>query len=71
MAPGHATNAQWCAGHDPASLAKNEKCRPDPSGAFGTGEVDLVGLFGHRRSVGYTGDYVVEMEVRDCDNTLA
>jgi len=30
---------------------------------FGTGEVDLPGLFRHMCSVGYTGDYVVEMEV--------
>lgn len=30
---------------------------------FGTGEVDLPALVTHMRSVGYTGDYVVEMEV--------
>ena len=37
---------------------------------FGTGEIDLVGLFEHMRSVGYDGDYVVEMEVADKENTL-
>lgn len=29
---------------------------------FGQGEVDLVGLFRHMTSVGYPGNYVVEME---------
>jgi sugar phosphate isomerase/epimerase len=37
---------------------------------FGEGEIDLPGLFQHMRSVGYKGDYVVEMEVEDRDNTL-
>jgi sugar phosphate isomerase/epimerase len=37
---------------------------------FGEGEIDLLGLFQHMRSVGYTGDYVVEMEVEDLENTL-
>jgi len=37
---------------------------------FGTGEIDLPGLFQHMRSVGYDGDYVVEMEVEDKENTL-
>ena len=37
---------------------------------FGTGEIDLLGLFAHMRSAGYAGDYVVEMEVEDKENTL-
>jgi sugar phosphate isomerase/epimerase len=37
---------------------------------FGTGEIDLPGLFRHMASVGYTGNYVVEMEVKDRENTL-
>lgn len=37
---------------------------------FGTGQVDLPGLFAHMRSVGYGGDFVVEMEVADRENTL-
>lgn len=38
---------------------------------FGAGEVDLPGLFAHMHSIGYAGDYVVEMEVQDEANTLA
>lgn len=37
---------------------------------FGTGEIDLPGLLDHLRSAGYTGRYVVEMEVEDRENTL-
>ena len=37
---------------------------------FGTGEIDLPGLFSHMHSLGYAGDYVVEMEVQDGQNTL-
>ena len=37
---------------------------------FGTGEIDLPGLFRHMESVGYRGDFVVEMEVKDRENTL-
>ncbi len=37
---------------------------------FGTGQVDLRGLFGHLRGLGYGGDRVVEMEVQDKENTL-
>lgn len=37
---------------------------------FGEGEIDLPALFAHMDRAGYTGDYVVEMEVRDTGNTL-
>jgi len=37
---------------------------------FGTGEIDLPGLFAHLAEAGYDGDFVVEMEVADKDNTL-
>jgi len=37
---------------------------------FGSGEIDLPGLFEHVKSVGYEGDFVVEMEVQDRANTL-
>ena len=37
---------------------------------FGTGEIDLPGLFRRLRSAGYKGRYVVEMEVQDKENTL-
>jgi sugar phosphate isomerase/epimerase len=38
--------------------------------AFGEGEVDFPGLFSHMKSVGYIGNYVVELEVADRENTL-
>ena len=43
--------------------------RPVP---FGEGEIDLAGLFRHMAAVGYTGDYVVEMEAArgDTERTL-
>lgn len=37
---------------------------------FGQGEVDLAGLFAHLAATGYTGDFVIEMEVADSENTL-
>lgn len=37
---------------------------------LGAGEIDLPGLFQHLRAVGYSGKYVVEMEVEDRENTL-
>jgi len=37
---------------------------------FGTGEIDLKGMFKTLEADGYTGKYVVEMEVEDKENTL-
>lgn len=37
---------------------------------FGAGEIDLPGLFAFMEGAGYQGDYVVEMEVKDRENTL-
>ena len=37
---------------------------------FGTGEIDLPGLFERLKDDGYEGDVVVEMEVEDKKNTL-
>jgi len=37
---------------------------------FGTGEIDLPALFDHLGGMGYGGDYVIEMEVADRENTL-
>ena len=37
---------------------------------YGEGEVDLKGLFACLESAGYKGKYVVEMEVRDPENTI-
>ena len=38
---------------------------------YGTGEVDLPGVFSAMHDRGYTGDYVVEMEVEDREHTPA
>jgi sugar phosphate isomerase/epimerase len=38
---------------------------------FGTGEIDLPGLFAHMHQVGYDGGFVIEMEVEDRENTLS
>jgi inosose dehydratase len=38
---------------------------------FGAGEIDLPGLIRHLDAHGYRGRYVVEMEVRDKENTHA
>jgi sugar phosphate isomerase/epimerase len=70
----HAVGVSWRQGYDLLrdSIAlihiKDQVGRQ--SVPFGTGEVDLPGLFRWMRSVGYTGDYVVEMEVEDRENTL-
>ncbi|HVK01902.1 MAG TPA: sugar phosphate isomerase/epimerase family protein [Armatimonadaceae bacterium] len=38
--------------------------------AFGAGEIDLLGLFAHlENDRGYRGEYVIEMEVADPENT--
>jgi sugar phosphate isomerase/epimerase len=37
---------------------------------YGSGEIDLPALFATMRARGYTGDYVVEMEVADREHTL-
>lgn len=37
---------------------------------YGTGEVDLPGLFAYLHDRGYGGDYVVEMEVEDRERTM-
>lgn len=37
---------------------------------FGTGEVNLPGLFAALRERGYTGNVVIEMEVEDRENTM-
>jgi sugar phosphate isomerase/epimerase len=37
---------------------------------FGTGDIDLPGLFAHMHDAGYEGGFVIEMEVQDRENTL-
>ncbi len=38
--------------------------------AFGRGEIDMAGFLAHMHKAGYTGDFVVEIEVKDKDNTF-
>ncbi len=38
---------------------------------FGSGEIDLPGLLARLAADGYTGDIVIEMEVKDSANTLS
>ncbi len=37
---------------------------------FGEGEIDLPGLFRYMDERDYTGNYVIEMEVKDAENTI-
>lgn len=37
---------------------------------FGSGDIDLTGLFQHLRTSGYSGKFVVELEVDDAENAL-
>ncbi|MEW6356967.1 MAG: sugar phosphate isomerase/epimerase family protein [Planctomycetota bacterium] len=70
----HKVGVHWKEGYDLlgesiALVHIKDQIGPQPV-PFGTGEIDLPGLFRHMRSVGYAGDYVVEMEVKDKENTL-
>ncbi|MFP4057583.1 MAG: sugar phosphate isomerase/epimerase family protein [Candidatus Brocadiia bacterium] len=70
----HAVGVPWHEGYE----ALGERIRhvhvKDQVGAqsvpFGTGEIDLPGLFARLVEDGYRGDVVVEMEVADKENTL-
>ncbi|MHC4561878.1 MAG: sugar phosphate isomerase/epimerase family protein [Planctomycetota bacterium] len=70
----HSAGVQWQEGFDLLGESIALVHIKDQVGAqsvpFGTGEVDLPGLFAHMKSVGYEGEYVVEMEVADAENTL-
>ena len=70
----HSVGVSWRQGYEllgerTALIHIKDQLGPQ-SVAFGAGEIDLPGLFRHMRSVGYVGDYVVEMEVQDRENTL-
>ena len=71
----HSAGVSWKAGYDllgdSIALVHIKDQIGKQSVPFGTGEIDLVALFQHLESVGYAGDYVVEMEVADPENTLA
>ena len=70
----HTVGVSWREGYDLlagriALVHVKDQIGPQ-SVPFGTGEIDLPGLFEHMRSVEYAGDFVVEMEVADKPNTL-
>ncbi|MGQ9807666.1 MAG: sugar phosphate isomerase/epimerase family protein [Armatimonadota bacterium] len=70
----HSAGVHWRDGHallgDTVALVHIKDQIGSQSVPFGTGEIDLPGLFRHLREAGYKGDFVVEMEVEDRDNTL-
>ncbi|MCC7353421.1 MAG: sugar phosphate isomerase/epimerase [Anaerolineae bacterium] len=70
----HSVGTSWQEGYDllgdSVALVHIKDQIGRQSVPFGKGEIDLPGLFRHMRSVGYTGDFVVEMEVADRENTL-
>jgi sugar phosphate isomerase/epimerase len=70
----HTAGVSWREGHgllgsSVALVHVKDQVGPQ-SVPFGTGEMDLPGLFRHMAASGYQGRYVVEMEVRDTENTL-
>lgn len=69
-----AVGVSWKAGYDllgdSIALVHIKDMRGKQSVPFGTGEVDLSALFTHMQSVGYAGNFVVEMEVADPEHTL-
>lgn len=70
----HSAGVSWRDGHallgETVALVHIKDQIGAVSVPFGTGEIDLPGLFDHLRGAGYRGDYVVEMEVQDRENTL-
>ncbi|WP_165971904.1 sugar phosphate isomerase/epimerase family protein [Paenibacillus piri] len=71
----HSVGVSWQAGFellgDSIALIHIKDQIGSQSVAFGSGEIDLQGLFRQMRTAGYTGHFVVEMEVKDKENTLA
>lgn len=70
----HAVGVPWSDGYDllgrSVALVHIKDMRGAQSVPFGQGEVDLPGLFKQLTADGYSGDYVVEMEVQDPENTM-
>jgi sugar phosphate isomerase/epimerase len=70
----HSAGVSWQDGYDllgdSIALVHIKDQIGEQSVPFGTGEIDLPGLFQHMNSIGYRGNYVVEMEVKDKVNTL-
>lgn len=70
----HSSNVSWMEGYhllgDSIALVHIKDQIGKQSVPFGHGEIDLPSLFKHMRHNGYNGKYVIEMEVRDKENTL-
>lgn len=70
----HAVGVSWREGYEllkgRLALVHIKDMLGKQSVPFGSGEVDLPGLFTQLTADGYAGDYVVEMEVQDEENTL-
>lgn len=70
----HTVGVSWAEGLDvlgeSVSLVHIKDQIGPQSVPFGLGEIDLPGLLRHMKSVGYSGRYVVEMEVADPENTI-
>ena len=70
----HSVGVSWADGFDllgeSIALVHVKDQVGSQSVPFGTGEVDLPGLFAHMKAGGYEGDFVVEMELEDPARTL-
>ncbi len=70
----HSAGVHWRDGHallsNTVALVHIKDQIGSQSVPFGKGEIDLPALFRHLREAGYEGDFVVEMEVEDRENTL-
>ncbi|TBL73885.1 sugar phosphate isomerase/epimerase family protein [Paenibacillus thalictri] len=70
----HSVGVSWRQGYellgDSIALVHIKDQLGSQSVPFGTGEIDLEGLFAHLKQEGYRGKFVVEMEVADKINTL-
>ena len=70
----HSVGVSWEEGYDllgeSIALIHLKDMRGLQSVPFGTGEIDIKGLFHHMKARGYNGDYVIEMEVNDRGNTI-
>ena len=70
----HSVGVSWREGYDAlAGRIAHVHIKDQVGGQsvpFGTGEIDLPGLFARLVADGYDGDVVVEMEVKDRENTL-
>ena len=70
----HSAGVSWREGYDylgidRVSLVHIKDQAGSQSVPFGSGEIDLKGLFLQLENDGYKGKYVVEMEVSDSENT--